>query len=197
MSINNQLSIPNYNNLWEPFLECKEIIQLIIFGLEYSLINQFKIVEGKTQADKLVDNFLNLYRGQLDSWWGLLQSIVRFQGHQVDKEWLANKKWEKIVEIEPILKIQEGLSKLQMMWKIDAKILNKKSKCLCRKEGKKNSSVILIFLQSNLQTIQKIWNTTINNIKDHLQEKDKWAKINQFSLLDNNLQTLLGQILEK
>ncbi len=115
MNTNSQLFIHNYKNLLGLFLECKEIILLIILELEYSLISRFKIVEGRIQADKLVVNFLNLFRGQLDSLLDLLLSIVRFLDHQVDKELSVNKKLEKIVETGPILKIQEALNKLQMM----------------------------------------------------------------------------------
>jgi hypothetical protein len=88
---------------------------LIILELEYNLINQSKIVDGKIQVDKSVDNFLNLFRGQLDSLLDHLLSIVRFLDHQVEKGLSANKKLEKIVEIGQILKIQEALNKLQMM----------------------------------------------------------------------------------
>ena len=115
MNTNSQLFIHNCKNLWEPFLECKEIILLIILELEYNLINQSKIVDGKIQVDKSVDNFLNLFRGQLDSLLDHLLSIVRFLDHQVEKGLSANKKLEKIVEIGQILKIQEALNKLQMM----------------------------------------------------------------------------------
>ena len=88
---------------------------MIILELEYNLINQSKIVEGKIQVDKSVGNFLSLFKGQLDSLLDLLLSIVRFLDHQVEKGLSANKKLEKIVEIGQILKIQEALNKLQMM----------------------------------------------------------------------------------
>lgn len=67
MNTNNQLSTRNYKSLLELFLECKEITLLIILELEYSQINQFKIVEGRIQADRLVVRFLNLFRDLLDS----------------------------------------------------------------------------------------------------------------------------------
>lgn len=67
MNTNNQLSTRNYKSLLELFLECKEITLLIILELEYSQINQFKIVEGRIQADRLVVRFLNLFRDLLDN----------------------------------------------------------------------------------------------------------------------------------